>query len=52
VIKKSEHTECVIGEATDTELHPDNINREEGSKTWKPLIQTPREQKKVLSKEK
>jgi hypothetical protein len=39
-------------ETIESELHPDNMNREEGpslSRTWK-LIQTLKEQKKVHSK--
>jgi hypothetical protein len=45
----------MIQEATDTELHPENMNREEGpslSKPWKPFLQTLKEQEKAPSKEK
>jgi hypothetical protein len=37
----------------ETELHPDNMNREEGfslSKSWKLFVQTLKEQNKALSK--
>jgi len=53
--KKSRHTECAIRKAIESELHHDNMNRKEGfllSKSWKPLVQTLKEQKKDLSKEK
>jgi hypothetical protein len=47
--------EHVIKEVIEIELHPDIANREEGfslCRSRKPLIQTLKEQKKVLSKDK
>jgi hypothetical protein len=38
--------ECIIREATETELHPDNMEKEEVfslSKSWKLLLQTLKE---------
>jgi len=38
--------ECIIKEAIEIELHPDNMNKEECfslSKSWNPLLQTPKE---------
>jgi len=46
--------ECIIREATEIELYPDNLNREEGSslsKSWKPLLETLKEQKRAIFKE-
>jgi hypothetical protein len=43
--------ECVIREALRIELHPYNMNKEEGfslSRSWKPLIQTLKAGKEVL----
>jgi hypothetical protein len=44
--KKFRHTECISREATEIELCPCEMNREEGislNKSWKPLVQTLRE---------
>jgi hypothetical protein len=51
---KSRCMECIIREVTEIELHPNNMKREGFSlmRAWKPLVQTLKEQKKVLSKEK
>jgi hypothetical protein len=51
--KNSKFMESIIGEVTEIELHPNNMNREEGSSlstSWKPLLQTLKQQKKALSK--
>jgi len=43
---KCGHMEHSIGEVTETEIHPKNIDRKEGfslSKSWKPLLQTLKE---------
>jgi hypothetical protein len=35
--------QCIIQEATEIEVHPENMNRKEGfslRKAWKPLLQT------------
>jgi len=47
---RSEHMECIIRKEREIELHPDNMNREEGfslSISWKPLLQIMKEQKKA-----
>jgi hypothetical protein len=43
--------ECIIREAVEGELHPDNVNRKEGfslSKPWKSFIQTLKGHRKAL----
>jgi hypothetical protein len=53
--KKSRCMDHIRRKAIETELHPDNMNRERGislTKSWKPYLQTMKEQKKALSKEK
>jgi hypothetical protein len=50
LVKKPRHMEH---KATDTELCPDNMNREEGfylSRSWKSLIQTVNDHRKALSR--
>jgi hypothetical protein len=52
--KKQRHMECIIRKTTEIELHPNNMNKEEGfslNKSWKPLIQTLKKQR-ALSNEK
>jgi len=47
--KKSRGMGSLTREVIETELHADNLNREEGfflSKSWKPLVQTLEERKK------
>jgi hypothetical protein len=45
--------DLIIMEAIEIQLHPNNMNREDGfflSKAWKPLIHALKEQKKCLLK--
>jgi hypothetical protein len=45
----------IIREAVEIKIYPNNINGEDGfclSKTLKPLVRTPKEEKKPLSKNK
>jgi hypothetical protein len=53
--KKPIYMEHIIREVTQTELHPDNMNRKEGislSMSWKPLIQIMNDCRKALSRHK
>jgi hypothetical protein len=53
--KKPRHVECIITEMMEIELHPDNMNRQEGfslSRPWKPLIQTLNDCRNALSRQK
>jgi hypothetical protein len=53
--KKSRHMERIIRKATEIQLYPNIINREDDlslSRSWKPLIHTLKEWKKVLCKNK
>jgi hypothetical protein len=45
-VRKQDGMEHIIKEATESELHPNNMNRDEGfslRKSWKPLLQTIKE---------
>lgn len=51
--EKSERTERLVMETTETELHPDNMNWEKGfslSRSWRPLVRILKERKKALYK--
>jgi hypothetical protein len=47
---KTECMECIIREATEIKLHPNNMNREGSSlsKAWKLLLQTLKKQRSPL----
>jgi hypothetical protein len=43
----------LVREGVDSELHPNNMNREDGfclNKQWKPLIRSLKERRKIFSK--
>jgi hypothetical protein len=47
--------DCLKREAKEIKLHPSSMTREEGfslSRSWKPLIHSLKERKKVFSKDK
>jgi predicted GIY-YIG superfamily endonuclease len=54
LVKKSRRMDQVIREAIEIELHPNNMNREDGfslSQAWKPLICDLKEWRESLTKE-